>query len=916
MSTPDYRVQLDPRFVRRIVTRLALFVVVLILLFQFISIYVEKLWFASVGYEAVYWYQLRAQGATFLAFGIGSGVLLWILFKLVTPSGGIPRGSLIRFGNEQISMPSSESFRKFALPVAAVLGLLIGLAFSGDWNTYALFLNRPAPGGVMDPIFGQPLSFYFFTLPVMEAVAGLFLTISFMGLAAAIVTGITDTSGKFKGVSIALGVLLSAIAAEVYVYRYSLILDGKTLITGIGYVDDHAILPGLWFVIAALGVGALIAFANARSGHIRNFIAAVILPAVTYVVVGVLIPGYVATFVVRPNEFVKETPYIKNNIEFTRKAFRLDQVEEIPFEPRTTGAVFDPAAHAPTIDNIRLWDWRALQSTVRQIQEIKTYYDFRDIDVDRYILNGKPRQVMLAARELDRNKLPANTLNWVNERLVFTHGYGATMNTVTDFTKEGMPEFILSNMPVQSRAPEIQIKRPEIYFGEITDWPVYVNTRQKEFNYPEGEASGDSSAYEGAGGIRMGGFFRKLLLAWSVGDLTKVPFSEDISADSALLMRRNIRERTAAVVPFLAFDDDPYLIIGSDGAMYWMMDALTMSDRYPYSRHLSIGGKSVNYVRNSVKAVVNAYDGAMSFYVFEPDDPLIQAYQRMFPALFKPASELPEVLRSHVRYPEILFQVQATMYSNYHVTNEQVFYSKEDLWTIAQQSRSQSGQGGANVIEPFFTLMQFPNEKNAEFAAILPFTPANKNNMIGWMAARSDGAAYGKLRVYQFPKTRVLDGPLNVEARINQDPQLSSQLTLWNQQGSTVIRGDLLVIPLEDTMLFAEPIYLQAEKSPMPELRLVVLITQDRLAFGPRFSDALTSLLAGQASVTPASASAASPAPGNVPATTAVPSTTKQLIDRANQALNDYRKLTSDGKLGEAGAKLQELQRLLEEMKK
>ena len=907
MSTSEYRAELDPRVVRRFVMRLAAIVVVLIALFQAISIYVEDLWFQSVGYSAVYWYQLRAQGTTFLAFGVASGLLLWILFRLVTPSGGRPRGSLIRFGNEHITVPSSDSFRNFALPGATILGLLFGLAFSGDWNTYALFLNRPAPGGVLDPIFGQPLSFFFFTLPVMEALAGWFLTISLIGVAAAVVTAITDSTGKFKGVSIALGVLLLAISVETYVYRYSLILAGKSLITGVGYVDDHVILPGLWFVMAALVAGALIAFSNVRSGRVRNFVAALAMPLATFMVAGVLIPGYVATFVVRPNEFVKETPYIKNNIEFTRKAFGLDHVEEIPYVPRETNAVFDPVAHAPTIENIRLWDWRALQSTLRQIQEIRTYYDFRDVDIDRYTINGRPRQVMLSARELDRNKLPAGTLNWVNERLVYTHGYGATMNTVTDFTREGLPQFVLSNMPVQSTAPEIQLKRPEIYFGEITDWPVYVKTKQKEFNYPEGEAAGNYSAYEGSGGIRMGGFFRQLLLAWTVGDLTKVPFSEDITTDSELLMRRNIRERTRALAPFLAFDDDPYLVIGGDGAMYWLMDALTMSDRYPYARHVEMGRRPVNYIRNSVKAVVNAYDGAVSFYVFDPADPLIQAYQRMFPVLFKPASEMPEMLRPHVRYPEILFQAQAVMYSTYHVTNEQVFYNKEDLWTIAQQSRTQSGQRQSNVIEPFFSLMQFPSEKNAEFTAILPFTPASKNNMIGWMAARSDGEAYGTLRAYQFPKTRFIDGPLNVEARIDQDPQLSSQLTLWNQQGSTVIRGDLLVIPLEDTLLFAEPIYLQAEKSPMPELRLVVLITQDRLAFGPRFSDALTSLMAGQAGSVPGAGATA---------TAPVIATTKQLIDQANQAFNDYRRLTSEGKLGDAGAKLEELKRVLEEMKK
>jgi len=906
MST-THQAELDPIAVRRFVIRLGVLLVILIALAQAISIYVEKLWFESVGYSAVYWYQLRAQGTTFLSFAFASGILLWILFLLVTPAGSRPRGALIRFGNEHISVPSSDSVRKFTLPVATVLGLLFGIAYSGDWNTFAMFLNKPAPGGVLDPIFGQPLTFYFFSLPVMESLAGWFLTISFIAVVAAGLTSITDSTGKFKGVSFAAGLLLLAIAVETYVYRYSLILERRNLITGIGYVEDHVVLPGLLVVMAALVLGALISFINVISGQLRNFVAAIALPLLTYVVTGVLIPGYVTTFVVRPNEFVKETPYIKHNIEFSRKAFGLDRVEELPFVPRETNAVFDPAAHEPTIENIRLWDWRALQATLRQIQEIRTYYDFKDVDIDRYVINGRPRQVMLAARELDRTKLPAGTLNWVNERLVYTHGYGATMNTVTDFTREGLPQFILSNMPVQSAAPEIQLKRPEIYFGEITDWPVYVKTKQKEFNYPEGEAAGNFSAYEGTGGIRMGGFFRQLLLAWTVGDLTKVPFSEDITADSVLLMRRNIQERTEALAPFLTFDEDPYLVIGSDGAMYWMMDALTLSDRYPYARHLSLGRQQMNYIRNSVKAVVNAYDGAVSFYVFDPEDPLIQAYQKMFPSLFKPASAMPEMLKAHVRYPEILFQAQASMYATFHVTNEQMFYNKEDLWTIAQQNRTQTGQRQSNVIEPFFSLMQFPNEKNAEFTAILPFTPANKNNMIGWMAARSDGESYGTLRAYQFPKTRFIDGPLNVEARIDQDPQLSSQLTLWNQQGSTVIRGDLLVIPLEDTLLFAEPIYLQAEKSPMPELRLVVLITQDRLAFGPRFSDALSSLMAGQTGSAPGA-----PATATAPAV----ATTKQLIDQANQAFNDYRRLTSEGKLAEAGSRLEELKRLLEEMKK
>ncbi len=907
MSRVQYPEQFDPKAVRRFLLRLGLLVVALVMLLQAASVYVEQLWFSSVGYAQVYWYQLRAQGVTFLAFGIASGVLLRLLFKMVIPEGGVSRVSHIRVGTERISVPSLDNFIKFATPAASVLGLLFGLAYSGDWKMYALFLNRPAAAGALDPIFAKPLSFYFFSLPVMEALAGWFLAISFIGIVVAVVTAITDTSGKFRGVSAALGIVLIAVAVQIYISRFSLILTSGNLITGVTYVDDHVILPGLWAVIAALGAGAVVAFLNIRQGRLLNLPIAILIPVIAYVIAGIVIPGYVSKFVVQPNQFVKETPYIRNNIDATRKAYGLDSVEEIPFEPRTTNTIFNPSTHGPTIDNIRLWDWRALQETLRQIQEIRTYYDFRDVDIDRYIINGKPRQVMLAARELDLLKLPSGT-NWVNQRLVYTHGYGATMSTVSDFTREGLPQFILSNMPVQSTAPEIQIKRPEIYFGEITNWPVYARTSQKEFNYPEGE-TGNYSNYEGSGGIPMGGLLRRLLLAWEIGDLTKVPFSDDITSSSVLLMRRNIRERTATLAPFLTFDDDPYLVIGDDGALYWMMDAMTMTDRYPYSRHIEIGGEAVNYARNSVKVVVNAYDGAVNFYVFEPEDPLIKAWQNVFPVLFKSASAMPDMLRVHVRYPEVLFQAQAAMYSTFHVTREQVFYNKEDQWTIAQQSRSQSGQRLTSAIEPFFSLMQFPGERDAEFAALIPFTPSNKNNMIGWMAARSDGAAYGKLRAYHFPKTRFIDGPLNVEARIDQDPQLSSQLTLWNQQGSKVIRGDLLLIPLEETLLFAEPIYLQAEKSPMPELRLVALITQDRLAFGPRFSDALASLLSGQAS-TPVNATA------STAASPPVAVSSKQLIDQASQAFNDYRRLTSEGKLGEAGSKLDELKRLLDELKK
>ncbi len=905
----------DPRVARYFIIRLAVLIVILIAAVQSISIYVDSLWFGSLGFESVYWYRLQTQGTVFLVFTVASIAVLWTVFRLVIPEAGFPRRPFLEIAGERVAIPTTAILKRISGPAAVILGIFIGMTFSADWNKFALFWNSVPTSAAADPIFGRPVSFYLFTLPVLEAVSSWFLFIAVVGIVAAALASSMDFTAQFRGVSLGLTILLLAVALQVYVSRYLLLVADHNLFSGIRYVDHNTILPGLWFVIAALVAGSFIAAVNVRAQRIRNIGLAIAIPAFTYIVAGVLVPGYVSTFVVRPNELVRETPYIRNNIEFTRRAFGLDHMEEVPFEPRLTNAVFDPAAHADTLDNTRLWDWRALQATLRQIQEIRTYYDFFDIDVDRYMINGKPQEMMLGVRELSLDKLPAGSRNWVNERLIYTHGYGVTMNPVSKFTKEGLPEFVLSNMPVESTAPDIRVTRPEIYFGESTDWPVYVKTHQKEFNYPEGDAN-NYSIYEGTGGIPMGSFFRRLLLAWSVGDLTKVPFSDDVTAESALMIRRNIRERVEELAPFLMYDQDPYMVVGTDGRLYWIIDGFTSSSRYPYARHMNLANSSLNYIRNSVKTVVDAYNGTVHFYVFDSADPIIQAYQKMFPRLFEPADQMPGFLRAHVRYPELLFRIQAAIYSTYHVQNEQVFYNREDVWTIAQQGRAQQGGQGADAIEPFFVLMRFPGGSELEFVSVLPFTPSNRNNLIGWMGGRSDGANYGMLRAYNFPKTRFVDGPLQIQARIDQDPQLSSQLTLWNQQGSTVIRGNLLVLPLDDVLLFAEPMYLQAERSPMPELRLVVLATQDRLTYASRFPEALTLLLQGGVSAAPTAPASTqqqtSSQPSTPPSTQPASSDARSIVERANQALADYQRLTAEGKLGEAGRRLEELKQILQ----
>jgi uncharacterized membrane protein (UPF0182 family) len=420
----------------------------------------------------------------------------------------------------------------------------------------------------------------------------------------------------------------------------------------------------------------------------------------------------------------------------TRQAYGLNRFAQREFPAETTVDAADPANNQPTLQNIRLWDWHALQDTLRQVQEIRTYYDFPDIDIDRYKIDGTTRQVMLAARELNVEKLPVSSRNWINEKLIYTHGYGVTMNPVNGFTAEGLPTLLLSNMPVQSTVPGLNVTRPEIYFGELTDTDVYVKTRQQEFDYPQGQ-NNNLTSYQGTGGIVLGGFLRRVILAIDRGDLGKLPFSDDVNSQSRLLMRRNIRERVAAVAPFLTFDQDPYMVVGDDGRLSWVMDAFTVSNNYPYSTHYNLGDSSVNYMRNSVKVVVDAYNGATTLYVFDSEDPVLSTYRRIFPSLFKDASAMPADLRRHVRYPEALFKVQSEVYGLYHMTNPNVFFNREDLWTVATETGTDSnGQQTVQMMQPNYVLMKLPGGTGEEFVEILPFTPANRNNLIGWIAGR------------------------------------------------------------------------------------------------------------------------------------------------------------------------------------
>jgi uncharacterized protein len=901
-----------------------------------ISYWVDLLWFRSLGYSEVFWKSRGIEWGIFAAFALITFLYLFGVFSAFkrSHSADLPDDHIIVIAGNPISLPVAPVLRLLAAGVSLIIALATGAAIQAQWSTLALFWYGPSAtaasgGSSADPIFGKPLDFYLFTLPAWQLIAGWLLTLAILTCVLAVlfilVTGGSRAlAGRFRegitlpwrGFSLSVGFLLLVVAMRVYLSRFELLFEHHTIFDGVTYTDAHVNLTGMLFVSGALILGALIAFAGGIvEPRGRWLIAAIVPAAVCYVVVGI-VGWYVTSFVVKPNELDKEQPYIANNIQLTRRAYGLDTFAQHEFPAETTVGATDPANNQATLQNIRLWDVNALQDTLRQIQEIRTYYDFPDIDIDRYQIDGNLREVMLAVRELNVDKLPESSRNWINDKLIYTHGYGITMNPVNGFTPEGLPTLMLSNMPVQSTVHGLSVTRPEIYFGEMTNTDVYVKTRQQEFNYPEGQ-SNNLTSYEGSGGIVLGGFLRRILVAFDRGDIAKVPFSDDVNAQSRLLMRRNVRDRVAALAPFLTYDQDPYIVVGDDGRLSWVMDGFTSSDTYPYSAHRTIDDLSLNYMRNSVKVVIDAYDGTTTFYVFDQNDPILAAYRGIFPSLFKDASAMPAWLRKHVRYPELLLSLQAEVYGLYHMTNPEVFYNREDLWTVATETgMAQGGEQTTQPMQPNFVLMKLPEEDGLEFVEILPFTPANRNNLIGWIAGRSDGEHYGTSVVYDFPKTRLVDGPQQIEARIDQDAKLSGQLTLWNQQGSHVRRGSLLVIPCGRALLYAEPIYLQAERSPMPELRLVVLALQDKLAYAPTFEAALASLFGSE----PSSLSATE-APRAVPESgapnqpqPAPAADLKSLLAQAAKDFSDYQRLTSEGKLADAGQKLDDLKRTLDKL--
>ncbi len=889
--------------------------------------YTDWLWFQTLGYQTVFSTTLMTKAALALIAGLLTAALAWLNFKLALRQShdASPRAAaeprFLNIEGQQIPAPDiaqlAQSVSWLALPAALAAGAFAGLLGWGAWDIWLRYRHQTAFGAT-DPIFGRDVGFYFFTLPALETFISLLLTVTvicLIGTAVIYAARGAETFIKLRRVVLESGprahlltlvaLLFLVLAAQTYLGIPNLLYSTSGPIAGASYTDLSATMPLLYVqVCVAVLVAVLAAASLLRAGN--GLLWAGLGLYLLTLVAGALYPNFVQRFSVGPNELVKETPYITHNIAATRKAFGLDNVEERELPGETPLTAKDIQENQPTINNIRLWDQKPLLDTFSQLQEIRTYYDFQSVDNDRYRINGALQQVMLSARELSTASLPNR--NWINEQLTFTHGFGLTLGPVNQVTPEGLPVLFVKNIPPVSSEPVLKVERPEIYFGELSNDRVYVKTTAKEFNYPAGEENVFTS-FEGTSGIAIGSMWRQLLFASRFGDL-KLLLSNDLTPDSRVLYVRNIKERLARVAPFLTFDSDPYLVI-SEGRLFWIADAYTTSDRYPYSQ--PAGG--VNYIRNSVKAVIDAYQGDVRLYLADERDPVIQTWARIYPGILKPLSEMPADLRAHLRYPEDIFRLQAEVYSTWHMSQPQAFYNKEDQWSVVAMAEKQ-GQTETSVMDPYYTIMKLPGEQAEEFLLLLPFTPKSKDNLAAWMVARADGENYGRLLVYRFPKQKLIYGPKQIVARINQDPEISRQISLWDQRGSEVIFGTLLVIPIKESLIYVQPLYLRAETGKIPELKRVIVAAENRIAMEPTLEASLARVF-GNAPPTAAAQTPAAGANALAAASLAAPAgdneslaaQAKQHYDRAIQAQRD-------GDWTRYGEELKHLGAALEQMSK
>ena len=875
------------------------------------GVYAEWLWFSTLELSSVYRDIVITQLWLLAAGFVVMGGLAWLTcWAAVRNAWGPPTYT----ATPAIYAVMRRMFLQTMAMICFVVALSFATALTGRWELFLKFLNS-SPWGAEDPVFGHDVGFYVFTMPMLHTLQGWLMAaaIALIAVTAVAYVGVFYfrairarlTRPILRHFAVLGAFLMATIAAGHWLDTYETLFSTDAAVTGATYTDVTARIPALRVLtgIAALAALAMLFSVRlaSRQQALRLVSSAAGLWLVSALLAGLLWPSMVQRFSVQPNELERERPYIERSIAWTRDGFDLARVSERPYDVADDRLAQDIAANPATVSNIRLWDPRPLLDVYNQIQHLRLYYSFLDPDIDRYYVDGEYRQVLLGTRELIQDGLDPTAQNWVNRRLVYTHGYGVVMSPATDFTEGGQPTFFLKDVPLTG---VFEVTQPRVYYGEAaptdvvpmlpgtprSDDAVIVNTTEPEFDRPPGELGGQPEfidRYEGTGGVRLSSLLRRVAYAWELRDLN-ILISGQLTNESRVLYRRHIQERTATVAPFLRFDRDPYMVV-HDGRLLWIQDAYTVTDRLPYAQRFEqppdatrqIPFIGFNYIRNSVKVVIDAYNGSVTFYTIEPhgEDPMLRVFRNAFPALFTPISEMPAGLREHLRYPEVLLRAQAETFLQFHMTDPKEFFLKEDQWEIPLEVIRQSQPVR---VQPYYVIMQLPGEEREEFVLILPFTPQDKPNLVAWMAARSDGDNYGEIQLFTFPTDRLFNGPEQVEARIDNDPAISEQFTLWGQSGSIVIRGNLLVIPIGESLLYAEPVYLQADTLDFPELKRVILATADTVVMEPTLTDAIEALLGRSIPATPAAPG--EPVPGGI-----APEELRRALEALQEALDALR---------------------------
>lgn len=874
------------------------------------NLIVDIQWFNSLNYLGVFFKKFLTQ----LTIGVPSFVVIFILSyfylnRMVK--------DYAKFAQDIEIKSVRKRFRGVVIGISIFVSFLISVFISANWWNDFLFYINSANFGVKDPIFNKDISLYMFRLPfLLDVYDLLIIIIPILIVATIIVYGLMYLSDKtrfyeisdrggffraiynkeilmiaFRQIAVLGFVFFAVLSLGYYLKAYGILYSKSGVVFGAGYTDVHVRLLFYRILMLASIVSGILFMIGAFRQKLKYIIASPVI-IVAIMILSTVSQMVVQSFIVAPNELDKEKTYLKYNIDFTQKAFDLNNVEEKNYDlsGNIDKKVLDE--NQDTINNIRINDYRPVSQIYNQLQSIRLYYKFNDIDIDRYMINGNYRQVFISAREMNLDNLASQAKNWINMHLKYTHGYGVVMSTVNDVTATGQPDMVIKNIPPVS-STNIKITRPEIYFGELTNTYAIVNTKTGEFDYPSGDTNKENF-YSGKSGIPMT-FLNKFLYTIYTGNI-KILLSTDITHDSRMLLFRNIKDRVQRIAPFLIYDDDPYIVV-DNGKLYWMIDAYTYSGNYPYSE--PYGDTGINYIRNSVKVVVDAYTGDVKYYISDKNDPIIKVYSRIFPGLFKNIDEMPKGLKAHIRYPQYIFDIQASVYRNYHMSDPQVFYNKEDSWDIAKEKFT----GKIEPEESQYVIMRLPGEKTAEYVLMIPYTPATKDNMVAWMAARMDGNNYGKLVVYKFPKSTVVYGPMQIENMIDQDPNISKEMSLWDQKGSSIIRGNLLTLPIDDSMLYVEPIYIQSSnENAIPEVKRVILAYKDKIVMEDTLANALNKLFNLQAPTQP-----------QVPQVQ-TNETQQELIKKANDIYNNAMNASKNGDWTDFGKNLDELGSVLNDL--